>query len=448
MEKQQFVNEVTELLSDFIEEMTEQDFKDNGTIAHRLELLYDYVNSREYSEDPNMFEDQIQRLEPLLQGLKANGDISMDNPDSSSYQFERFLQKYYLFYMLDFPDEASGSYFVDDKRELLFTLKDLSTLLDQPVTVIRNSVSKEGGPKNLRVISRKGVLTDNSQPVPETTFVTVQEALRWLEATGNDKPLKQKVKGRYIDQFDDEICRIGEFTAPSMPEFLEIKSEGALQTFYAPFDINNTAAKVVFCGITPGLHQAQVALKTYAEARKEGGSIDDALLLAKHTASFSGPMRNNLVKLLNHIGLHQWLGIEDCADLFNGQRQLVHYTSALRYPVFSNGDNYNGSPSILRKDSLRWQLDNHLTAELRQLGPQTLIIPLGPKVTEALEYLASKGVINEEQILSGLPHPSGANAERIAYFLGNKPREELSSRTNPDQLDTVKASLLRKLKNL
>jgi hypothetical protein len=44
-----------------------------------------------------------------------------------------------------------------------------------------------------------------------------------------------------------------------------------------------------------------------------------------------------------------------------------------------------------------------------------------------------------------LPHPSGANAERIAYFLGNKARESLSIKTNPDLLDQAKVKILEKL---
>jgi hypothetical protein len=40
-----------------------------------------------------------------------------------------------------------------------------------------------------------------------------------------------------------------------------------------------------------------------------------------------------------------------------------------------------------------------------------------------------------------LPHPSGANGERIAYFTGRKPRAQLSSRTNALSLDVALESL-------
>jgi len=47
----------------------------------------------------------------------------------------------------------------------------------------------------------------------------------------------------------------------------------------------------------------------------------------------------------------------------------------------------------------------------------TLFKPLGPKVAQVFEMLIKQGVLDSNQILFGLPHPSGANAERIAYFL-------------------------------
>ena len=64
-----------------------------------------------------------------------------------------------------------------------------------------------------------------------------------------------------------------------------------------------------------------------------------------------------------------------------------------------------------------------------------MFVPLGDKVSEALQSLADLGLLDEDRILSGLPHPSGANAERIAYFLGNKDRAALCAKTDPVKLD-------------
>jgi hypothetical protein len=44
-----------------------------------------------------------------------------------------------------------------------------------------------------------------------------------------------------------------------------------------------------------------------------------------------------------------------------------------------------------------------------------------------------------------LPHPSGANAERIAYFLGRKAKGDLSAKTSPGKLDEAKAQLIKRV---
>lgn len=234
----------------------------------------------------------------------------------------------------------------------------------------------------------------------------------------------------------------------TLPAELLLASEGNLQTFYAPFDHVNAGARVVLCGITPGLQQASRALDEARQQLQAGASIEHAKQAAKETASFAGPMRNNLTSLLDHIGLQTLLGIDSCARLFDTHRHLVHYTSALRYPVFVDGHNYSGSPAMLSRASLRHQVETHLAEEVRTLGPQCLYIPLGPKVTKVFEHLQAKSLLKPEQLLDGLPHPSGANAERISYFLGGKPREELSSKTNAAVLDGAKARLLSKLDTL
>jgi hypothetical protein len=96
---------------------------------------------------------------------------------------------------------------------------------------------------------------------------------------------------------------------------------------------------------------------------------------------------------------------------------------------------------------LKWQLDEHLSEELATLE-NALVIPLGPKVEEGLNYLAKKGSISQERILAGIPHPSGANAERISFFLDKKHRSKLSNKTNPEKLLQARKSLIDKVARL
>ncbi|WP_207064021.1 hypothetical protein [Motiliproteus sp. SC1-56] len=248
-----------------------------------------------------------------------------------------------------------------------------------------------------------------------------------------------------IQNFLEFIAETDFRCASRLPEELKLSSSGQIETFYAPFEYVNPEARIVICGITPGLQQALIALQVAGETIRAGESVDAALLAAKQTASFAGSMRSNLIRMLDFVGINVHLGIESCSDLFGSHRHLLHTTSALRYPVFKSGKNYSGAPSMLRHSDLRAQVDLLLAKDLAAMPRETILVPLGDKVTEALEYVAAKGTIDERRILSGLPHPSGANAERIKFFLGEKPLDQLSSKTNGQVIATARSTLFRRL---
>ncbi len=80
--------------------------------------------------------------------------------------------------------------------------------------------------------------------------------------------------------------------------------------------------------------------------------------------------------------------------------------------------------------------------------PNAYFLPLGPKVSEALIFLAARGAIDGSRVLHGMPHPSPASMERINYFLGKKPREHLSKKTNADTLDAAREHLTRQVASI
>jgi hypothetical protein len=214
---------------------------------------------------------------------------------------------------------------------------------------------------------------------------------------------------------------------------------------YAPFDYVNSKARIVIVGLTPGRQQASNALRAARQAILSGASSDQAAEQAKVFASFSGPMKSNLVKLMDSVGLADVLNIQTTASLWAENASLVHFTSALRYPVFINGENWNGStPDALRSSHMLNWLEQYTGKELSNL-PEAILVPLGPKVSAMLEHLAKISLIKSSQILTGLPHPAGSNAERIKYFLGEKPAHLLSSKTNAAALDTARESILARV---
>ncbi|MPZ11463.1 MAG: hypothetical protein GEU89_14825 [Kiloniellaceae bacterium] len=217
-----------------------------------------------------------------------------------------------------------------------------------------------------------------------------------------------------------------------------------LDVAYAPFDHVNMAADIVIVGLTPGRQQMRNALMEARRLLRQGRSEAEAMEAAKVFASFSGPMRAKLVAMLDSIGVNRLLGLQSTGSLWNGDARRVHFTSALRYPVFVDGANYSGMPSILSTPLLRAHLMKWFAMEMHSL-PNAIFVPLGPKVAEAVEVVAQERGVDQERVLAGLPHPSGANAERIAFFLGRKDRADLSAKVVPERLLAARAALETKI---
>lgn len=229
-----------------------------------------------------------------------------------------------------------------------------------------------------------------------------------------------------------------------LPGLLQLETHQNLSVYYAPFDFVNEQAKIVIVGITPGFTQLKNAYLSLQKSTRAGLAIDQLLRNVKSDASFSGSMRQNLIDMLDHIGINKWLDIPSSADLFSSRADLLHSTSALKYPVFVNGANYNGTPNMIKHEILSRYLVESLGQEVKALK-DALFVPLGPKPSAALEYLANKGLVSRERILTGFLHPSAASQERVNYFLGKKPKSQLSTKTNAKLIDDAKAIMIKNI---
>lgn len=227
-------------------------------------------------------------------------------------------------------------------------------------------------------------------------------------------------------------------------EKLLMDRDGKLSIYYAPFEYINPDAKVVIVGITPGRTQMMNALREAKHQLKTGADNHTVLRQAKLTGAFSGTLRNNLVNLLDHIGINQWLNIDTTEHLFGRMAHLAQTTSVLSYPVFVDGKDYNGTPNMLRHPLLKKYLRDYFGKQAQEFH-RSLFIPLGDKPKEALDFLSAEGIIDKDKILGDLPHPSGANAERIAYFLGRKSKESLFDKTNPQKIDMARKEIMKKI---
>lgn len=233
-----------------------------------------------------------------------------------------------------------------------------------------------------------------------------------------------------LTALSDRICeyraatpRAGTWNLQELHDRYLLFDDGLITVVYAPVDYVNVEARILLLGITPGLQQAQIAFKTQYAMR--GASAEAAGREIKRLAAFAGMMRRNLITMLDDLGVHTLLGVRSADALFAEHAELLHSTSALRYPVFKNRKNYSGhSPEPVRHECLAWMLEHMLAPEISAV-PNALIVPLGRTVEHVLDHLTARGLVREGRWLRGFPHPSGANGHRKVIF--EKNREALRS---------------------
>lgn len=107
-----------------------------------------------------------------------------------------------------------------------------------------------------------------------------------------------------------------------------------LEVYYAPFDYVNRNAEIVIVGITPGWRQMENGFRIAREHILKGLGRVAVCRRAKRAAAFSGAMRNNLLEMLDGIGIPKAMGIGSSGELFTRAHSRVHSTSVLRYPTF------------------------------------------------------------------------------------------------------------------
>ena len=206
-------------------------------------------------------------------------------------------------------------------------------------------------------------------------------------------------------------------------EFL-IDKEKNIEIYYAPHnEYLNHKAKVFIIGITPGFQQMSTAIATARKELEVSDNIEDIQYKCKVAARFSGSLRKNIISMLDRIELNKVLELQSCSELFEKKDYLLHTISLIPYPVFVKGENYTGhTPKLIKSDFLMKYVYDNFINEFNKLeeSEKILLIPLGKAVEEVLLNLKDKGIIKENQILVGFPHPSGANVNRVTQFEENK----------------------------
>jgi hypothetical protein len=202
---------------------------------------------------------------------------------------------------------------------------------------------------------------------------------------------------------------------------LRLFDDGKISLYYSPFDHVTKGARVVLMGITPGRFQHWKACSVARDALARGLANAEVLRLAKQSASFSGPMRKNLVAMLDGIRLNDALGLASTGSMFEEEgAQYLLSTSAVTFPVFVGEKNYTGSTPRLLGHSLLRAVVEKVFAGCVAMVPDALIVPLGRVATDAADHLVKRGSIDARRVLRGFPHPSGSNGHRVREYVANR----------------------------
>ena len=203
-----------------------------------------------------------------------------------------------------------------------------------------------------------------------------------------------------------------------------VDSEKNIEIYYAPHnEYLNPNAKVFIIGITPGFQQMSTAIATARKELEVNDDIEEIQYKCKVAGRFSGSLRKNIISMLDGIELNKSLELQSCSELFEDKDYLLHTISLIPYPAFVNKENYSGhTPKLMKSDFLMKYVYENFISEFKKLNsPENiLLIPLGKAVEEVLIKLKEDGIIKEDQILLGFPHPSGANVNRLVQFEKNK----------------------------
>ena len=203
-----------------------------------------------------------------------------------------------------------------------------------------------------------------------------------------------------------------------------VDKENNIEIYYAPHnEYLNPKAKVFIIGITPGFQQMSTAIATARKELEVSDNIEEIQYKCKVAARFSGSLRKNIISMLDGIELNNIFNLESCSQLFEEEDYLLHTISLIPYPVFVKKENYTGhTPKLIKSKFLMKYIYDNFINEFKKLekSEEILLISLGKAVEEVLIKLKEDGVIKEEQILMGFPHPSGANVNRVTQFEANK----------------------------
>ncbi|PLR94145.1 hypothetical protein [Bacillus sp. T33-2] len=225
----------------------------------------------------------------------------------------------------------------------------------------------------------------------------------------------------YLEMISQLPLKDGYEKEEILTEDFLIEKDRKMEVYYCTHnEYINHEAKIFIIGITPGFVQMNKSIAVARKCLAQNVPHCGIPYICKRESRFFGPMRKNIIEMLDELELAKALEIESAAQLFGEKDGLLHTTSVIPYAVFIDGRNYTGhSPKLLSDHLLLKYMNGYFVPQAKALK-NALFIPLGRSVEGVLGSMIAEGLIKQNQCLSGFPHPSGANGHRTQQFESNK----------------------------
>lgn len=195
-----------------------------------------------------------------------------------------------------------------------------------------------------------------------------------------------------------------------------------------PSERLDTTARVIRLGLTAGVQQMNAASASARDALRAGESQAQILALVSRRAALMGPMRTNLVAMLDAVALADALDLRPTIERFDARNDLVHITSALRYrcspttrTTAATTHPYRAVPPLGQyvQAMLADDLEPSLTrSPSRSIG----------RTEQCVRRLVNESVLDPRRCLVGFPHASGANVGRLSGLRATAPARQRTIR--------------------
>ena len=183
-------------------------------------------------------------------------------------------------------------------------------------------------------------------------------------------------------------------------------------------DYVNEKSKIVIVGKTPGPNQIN----------GPNHHVEDLMAIKKRNA-FAGPIRKNLIKMLDYTGINKYINISSCETLWSEDySDNVDFTSILKNAIFINDKALStiDLKTIYGNPELKKEFEEGFLNDCLKYNQVLIWVALGKDVEDVLIRLKNLGKIKKNNIILGFPHPSGANAGRVSAYLGLLNKNEKS----------------------